>query len=360
MSVTFKVTIGNDTRRLELPRESTWDELSARLRSLFSIETTSSLVLYYYDNDRDLLTISSNAELSQLIADTTTEQLHLYDIAGRQRSFAARFEQFGQLIDKHQGLMDDPAVFRTMNDLATTLITNEREIDLDAIENWLDTLPRLCKDPSYPPYRRRRHCHRRHGSKEGYTPRFPLGDTGYPLSGDVEDAAMEDQPGPSIPTEKAPMDTDAAETSTEPANVVHSQQHPQEKSKRFHHGRHRFPAHCPQDFDLCRPPFLRDCHRLLKRRFGHGHHKKRLGFHHRKWAKRGFPFQDGSSSSSSSSSDSSGNSSDSDSDASQNNDKTKHEKHPRFRHHGHYSHEKPSCFRKRSRCCRPRHRRRCH
>ncbi|KAG2225846.1 hypothetical protein INT45_007090 [Circinella minor] len=64
----FKVTIEEETRKFSLPQKFTsWHTLCAVLQSSFQIENSNEIVLYYCDSDHDVITLSSDMELAELL-----------------------------------------------------------------------------------------------------------------------------------------------------------------------------------------------------------------------------------------------------------------------------------------------------
>jgi len=79
--VFLKVTDGNETRRFQVTSELTFDQLRERLIKLFpSLGKEKDLLLKYRDADGDLITLSSNEELQEVLAhtpDDTVWKLHI-------------------------------------------------------------------------------------------------------------------------------------------------------------------------------------------------------------------------------------------------------------------------------------------
>lgn len=203
-SYTFKVTIGNETRRFSLPKKCTsWHTLCAVLWSSFqNLDNQSDLVLYYRDNDHDVITLSSDMELTELLrqpeAVSSNSVVRLYgerrqddatmawvfapeedtmlghtnhgdntstpylekvnQVDGEQQQqqqpaveaeqqrdpFSATFEQLGQLMDRFRDtIQDNPEVMRVMSQMASTIttsISNNTHINLAPLEEWLQSL----------------------------------------------------------------------------------------------------------------------------------------------------------------------------------------------------------------------------
>ncbi|RIA86163.1 hypothetical protein C1645_780300 [Glomus cerebriforme] len=64
---TIKVTYNSISRRFNV-NSANWAELESKLRSLYNIPITSSLVVSYNDEDGDVITISSDLELKDVLA----------------------------------------------------------------------------------------------------------------------------------------------------------------------------------------------------------------------------------------------------------------------------------------------------
>jgi len=79
--VFLKVTDGNETRRFQVTSELTFDQLRERLIKLFpSLGKEKDLLLKYRDADGDLITLSSNEELQEVLAHTPDDavwKLHI-------------------------------------------------------------------------------------------------------------------------------------------------------------------------------------------------------------------------------------------------------------------------------------------
>src|SRR3954447_24006350 len=63
---TIKVTYNSISRRFNIT-SSNWVELESKLRTLYNIPTTSSLIVSYNDEDGDLITLSSDLELKEVL-----------------------------------------------------------------------------------------------------------------------------------------------------------------------------------------------------------------------------------------------------------------------------------------------------
>jgi len=63
MAIVLKITLGDDTRRISLDRAPSYDELTQLIRQLFGM--SAAFVLKYQDEDKDLITVTSQAELSE-------------------------------------------------------------------------------------------------------------------------------------------------------------------------------------------------------------------------------------------------------------------------------------------------------
>ena len=79
--VFLKVTDGKETRRFQVTSELTFDQLRERLIRLFpSLGQAKDLLLKYRDAEGDLITLSSNEELQEVLAhtpDDTVWKLHI-------------------------------------------------------------------------------------------------------------------------------------------------------------------------------------------------------------------------------------------------------------------------------------------
>ena len=69
--VFLKVTDGHETRKFRVTSELTFDQLKERLTGLFpSLGDGKDLQLQYRDTEGDLITLSSNEELQEVLTDT--------------------------------------------------------------------------------------------------------------------------------------------------------------------------------------------------------------------------------------------------------------------------------------------------
>ena len=79
--VLLKVTDGYETRNFRVTSELTFDQLKEKLTKLFpSLGEGKDLQLQYRDTEGDLITLSSNEELQEVLADTpdgTVLKLHI-------------------------------------------------------------------------------------------------------------------------------------------------------------------------------------------------------------------------------------------------------------------------------------------
>ncbi|CAG8477447.1 6067_t:CDS:2 [Funneliformis mosseae] len=65
---TIKVTYNSISRRFNIDTSTTWTELESKLRSLYKIPTTTSLNVSYTDEDGDVITLSSDLEFKEVLA----------------------------------------------------------------------------------------------------------------------------------------------------------------------------------------------------------------------------------------------------------------------------------------------------
>ncbi len=80
--VLFKVTDGSQTRRFEAPSGVTFNDLKKKLSSVFpdsvSEKEDSDLILHYRDSEGDVITLSSDSELQELLNTTQQAVVKLY------------------------------------------------------------------------------------------------------------------------------------------------------------------------------------------------------------------------------------------------------------------------------------------
>ena len=78
--VHFKVTDGSQTRRFEAPSGLTYDQLKKKLSFLFpeAVKEDSNLVLHYRDSDGDIITLSSDQELQEVLNTADDKVLKFY------------------------------------------------------------------------------------------------------------------------------------------------------------------------------------------------------------------------------------------------------------------------------------------
>ncbi|GBB98422.1 hypothetical protein RclHR1_03220015 [Rhizophagus clarus] len=69
----IKVTYNSISRRFNITSPN-WAELESKLRSLYNIPATSSLIVSYSDEDGDIITLSSDLELKEILDQQTTSR----------------------------------------------------------------------------------------------------------------------------------------------------------------------------------------------------------------------------------------------------------------------------------------------
>jgi len=65
-SLTFKVKFGDELRRFSVPATSKWEEIISKICTLFNLET-STFTVKYEDDEKEMITIDSNAELQEAV-----------------------------------------------------------------------------------------------------------------------------------------------------------------------------------------------------------------------------------------------------------------------------------------------------
>ncbi|CAG8564785.1 11798_t:CDS:2 [Acaulospora colombiana] len=64
----IEVTYNKTSRRLAISQTTTWSTLEAKLHSLFNVPTSKSILLSYTDEDDDVITLSTDIELFEVIS----------------------------------------------------------------------------------------------------------------------------------------------------------------------------------------------------------------------------------------------------------------------------------------------------
>ncbi|CAG8475335.1 4641_t:CDS:1 [Ambispora leptoticha] len=74
MATTIKVKYQSTVRRLTIPNDETnsWTDFETQLRTLFSIPETNPISVSYTDDDGDVITLSSDLELHEVISNNTS------------------------------------------------------------------------------------------------------------------------------------------------------------------------------------------------------------------------------------------------------------------------------------------------
>src|SRR6266536_5480896 len=75
--VNIKVIHREAVRRFTLPSNAAWIELEAKLRTLFSIPALSPFTLSYTDEDNDVITLSTDIELQEILSSAPTVKFNL-------------------------------------------------------------------------------------------------------------------------------------------------------------------------------------------------------------------------------------------------------------------------------------------
>jgi len=68
MSFPVKISFNDDIRRVSLEKNITYEELVRTSRSIFKFSSTSELVIKYEDDEKDIVTVSSDLELKEAVA----------------------------------------------------------------------------------------------------------------------------------------------------------------------------------------------------------------------------------------------------------------------------------------------------
>lgn len=65
----IKVTYGQTSRKFTIPSNTTWTEFESKLHDLFNIPNDITISLVYVDEDGDVITLSTDLELQQILSD---------------------------------------------------------------------------------------------------------------------------------------------------------------------------------------------------------------------------------------------------------------------------------------------------
>jgi hypothetical protein len=65
-SLTFKAKLGDEIRRFSVPVNSEWKEINVKINTLFAIASNERVTVKYEDDEKELVTIDSTAELQEI------------------------------------------------------------------------------------------------------------------------------------------------------------------------------------------------------------------------------------------------------------------------------------------------------
>ncbi|GBB87813.1 hypothetical protein RclHR1_01430022 [Rhizophagus clarus] len=65
----IKVTYGQTSRKFTIPSSTTWSQFESQLHDLFNIPSDASISISYIDEDGDVITLSTDSELQQILSD---------------------------------------------------------------------------------------------------------------------------------------------------------------------------------------------------------------------------------------------------------------------------------------------------
>ncbi|PKC10156.1 hypothetical protein RhiirA5_355867, partial [Rhizophagus irregularis] len=65
----IKVTFGQTSRKFTIPSNTTWSQFESQLHDLFNIPSDTSFSISYIDEDGDVITLSTDTELQQILSD---------------------------------------------------------------------------------------------------------------------------------------------------------------------------------------------------------------------------------------------------------------------------------------------------
>src|SRR2546429_8279922 len=65
----IKVSYGQTSRKFTIPSNTTWTEFESQLHDLFNIPNETTISISYIDEDEDVITLSTDSELQQVLSD---------------------------------------------------------------------------------------------------------------------------------------------------------------------------------------------------------------------------------------------------------------------------------------------------
>src|ERR1044072_7888258 len=66
---TIKVTYGQTSRKFTIASNTTWKEFESQLHNIFNIPNETAISISYIDEDGDIITLSTDSELQQILSD---------------------------------------------------------------------------------------------------------------------------------------------------------------------------------------------------------------------------------------------------------------------------------------------------
>ena len=143
--VHFKVTDGSQTRRFEAPSGLTYDQLKKKLSSLFpdAVKEDSNLVLHYRDSDGDIITLSSDQELQEVLNAADDKVLKFYlskPVTSRKPHGNSSFRSFWSPSSTSVGDLFDKEV-REFAKLLDTLSKPRQPSSSDSTSRSTDSTP---------------------------------------------------------------------------------------------------------------------------------------------------------------------------------------------------------------------------
>ncbi|RIA96026.1 hypothetical protein C1645_435849 [Glomus cerebriforme] len=143
--VNIKVIHKEAVRRFTLPSSATWIELEAKLRTLFTIPALSPFTLSYTDEDNDIITLSTDIELQEILSSAPTIKFNLkFSTSGD----SSDSEDSGNEVWVLEGGNVPP---RKRADSVTTIETVETDTSQDNVtqRNIISTTNQEIQEPQY-------------------------------------------------------------------------------------------------------------------------------------------------------------------------------------------------------------------
>eukprot|EP01121_Diplochlamys_sp_Union-15-3_P010640 TRINITY_DN3003_c0_g3_i4.p1 TRINITY_DN3003_c0_g3~~TRINITY_DN3003_c0_g3_i4.p1 ORF type:complete len:281 (-),score=51.64 TRINITY_DN3003_c0_g3_i4:23-808(-) len=90
MSILVKIKLGEEFRRISFKEQPTYQEFRSTLQQIFKEEALSEFVIKYKDEEEDLITVSSDIELSEAFAINRNQILRVFLIPSSENNLCNR------------------------------------------------------------------------------------------------------------------------------------------------------------------------------------------------------------------------------------------------------------------------------